>query len=155
MAVVQLVSGENNAEYRHSKYEENDKETQRRAVQINSKLAAKKKLQPIRKINRPSRYPVFQYRFLCFYACASVCTWICMYISATVRMHDGVPGLSQLVFWSCLFDIWLPFRCLGSEQEGLLKDTKDAPKTATANHPPMVPRTLEAYLTPQSASRLQ
>ena len=49
---------------------------------------------------------------------------------------------------SCLSDIWMPFRCLGSEQEGLLEDFKDPPKTAGADPPPFGAPTAEASLTP-------
>ena len=41
--------------------------------------------------------------------------------------------------FSCLFDIWMPCRRLGSEQEGLLEDFKDPPKTATAVDRPIRP----------------
>ena len=54
---------------------------------------------------------------------------------------------------SCLFDIWMPFRCLGSEQECLLEDSKDPPKTEPAANMSCGPSTPEAYLTPQSASK--
>ena len=63
-----------------------------------------------------------------------------------MRMHDGVCGF-------CLSTMWMPFRCLESWQECLLEDSKDPPKTAAAVDMPTGGPPLEAYLTPQSASR--
>ena len=48
---------------------------------------------------------------------------------------------------------WNPLSILDSEQNILLEDSKDPPKTAGANPIPFFPPTQEAYLTPQSASR--
>ena len=50
-------------------------------------------------------------------------------VSATVRMHDSVPGFSQLPF-RCLPDIRMPLRCLGSGLECLLDGYRDPAKTA-------------------------
>ena len=48
---------------------------------------------------------------------------------------------------------WNPLSILDSEQNILLEDSKDPPKTATAADMSLGPPTQEAYLTPQSASR--
>jgi len=51
-------------------------------------------------------------------------------ISATVRMHDGVPEY-RLMPASCLFDIWMPYSYLGS-QPGILAGSdliRTPPKT--------------------------
>ena len=48
---------------------------------------------------------------------------------------------------------WNPLSILDSEQNILLEDSKDPPKTLPAVDMPLGPPTQEAYLTPQSASR--
>ena len=68
-------------------------------------------------------------------------------LSATVRLHVAYVGSGYYPL------SWNPLSILDSEQNILLEDSKDPPKTASAADMPIGGPPLEAYLTPQSASR--
>ena len=68
--------------------------------------------------------------------------------SATVRLHVAYVGSGYYPL------SWNPLSILDSEQNILLEDSKDPPKTASVGPPPFGGPPLEAYyLTLQSASR--